>query len=89
VENTALLEDIKDVHQASRASYGSPRVHAALRQQGKRTSRYRVARLMRVAGLQGKAHRRKRAKTTLGTHDQPRAVNLLDRVFNASGTNQK
>jgi putative transposase len=71
---------------ASRASYGSPRVHAALRRQGTRVSRYRVARLMRSAGVHGKSHRRKRAKTTNSTHDQPRASNHLDQKFTASNT---
>jgi transposase InsO family protein len=85
-QNAALLEDIKVIHQASRASYGSPRVHAALRRQGTQVSRYRVARLMRSAGLQGKSHRRKRAKTTNGTHDHPRASNHLDQKFTASNT---
>jgi putative transposase len=88
-ENTTLLEDIRVVHSASRASYGSPRVTAALRRQGTRVSRYRVARLMRSAGLQGKSHRRKRAKTTDSTHDQPRAMHHLDRNFTAEQPNQK
>jgi putative transposase len=92
-ENAALLEDIRVVHTASRALYGSPRVHAALRRNGTRVSRYRVARLMRSAGLQGKAHRRKRVKTTNSTHDpnsthdQPRAPHHLERKFDASSTN--
>jgi putative transposase len=42
---------------------------------------------MRLAGLQGKAHRRKRAKTTNSTHDQPRAMHHLDRKFDASSPN--
>jgi hypothetical protein len=41
-----LLEEIRTVHKASRASFGSPRVHAALRRQGTRVSRYRLAHLM-------------------------------------------
>jgi transposase InsO family protein len=42
---------------------------------------------MRTAGLQGKSHCRKRAKTTDSTHDQPRASNHLNQKFDASNTN--
>jgi putative transposase len=58
-ENTVLFEEITAVHKASRGSYGSPRVTAALHRSGSRTSRHRVARLMRLAGLRGKMHRRR------------------------------
>jgi len=34
-ENRALVDDIGQVHEASQGSYGSPRVHAALRAGGK------------------------------------------------------
>ena len=49
---------------ASKGRYGSPRVHAMLRRQGIRVGEKRVARLMRVAGLQG-AHRRRRKGCTV------------------------
>jgi putative transposase len=47
-----------DIHTASRETYGYPRVHAALRQQGEHCGRNRVARLMRDYGLQAKMPRR-------------------------------
>jgi transposase InsO family protein len=50
--NAALTERIRAVHERSRGTYGSPRVHAELREAGP-VGRKRVARLMRQAGLAG------------------------------------
>jgi putative transposase len=58
--DAALLAAIRAIHAASRGTYGSPRVHAALRAEGWRVGRKRVARLMRAAGIVG-IHRRRRA----------------------------
>lgn len=61
VADEALVATITQVHHASRATYGAPRVHAELRLGlGVRCGRKRVARLMRAAGLVGACHRRKR-----------------------------
>ena len=45
VADATLLERIRAVHASSRETYGSPRVHAALRAGGERHSRKRVERL--------------------------------------------
>ena len=87
--NAMLLEEIKAVHNASRGSYGSPRVTAALRRSGSRVSKHRVARLMRTAELRGKSHRKSRVSTTNSKHSQPRSANLLERDFKASEPDQK
>ena len=50
-----LLEQIRSVHERSRGRYGAPRVHAELARGGHRHGRKRVARLMRVARLRGRA----------------------------------
>ncbi len=55
---------IKDIHEASRRTYGAPRVHAALAKKGVRCGRKRVARLMALEGLQG-VHRRRKTRTTM------------------------
>jgi len=34
IANAVLVNQIRDIHQASRRTYGSPRVHAALRRHG-------------------------------------------------------
>ena len=78
--NKALVEDIRRVHASSRRRYGSPRVHASLRAEGKRVGCNRVARLMRAHGIQ--AHRRRPfRKTTDSNHAFPPAPNLLARQF--------
>ena len=63
-QDAELAAQVRAVHEESKGRYGSPRVHAALRAQGKAHSRKRVARLMRQAGLQGRAAKRWK-KTTI------------------------
>ena len=52
--NDALLGRIRRVHGASRGTYGSPRVHRALRTQGDTVSENRVARVMRAHSIRGR-----------------------------------
>jgi putative transposase len=68
------------------AAYGSPRVHAELRERGRRIGRKRVARLMRSAGLRARAHRRFRC-TTDSRHAMAIKGNLLARRFAVSAPN--
>ncbi len=82
-----LLAAIRAVHQSSRGTYGSPRVHAELREQGHGVGRHRVARLMREDGLQARKRRRFR-KTTQSNHPHPVAPNLLERRFDVEGPNR-
>lgn len=56
-EDRDWLRRIRQVHEASRGCYGSPRVYQALRKQGHSIGRGRVERLMREAGMVGKAAR--------------------------------
>ena len=46
IENGLLLERIKMVHNRSRRTYGSPRVHRQLAAEGESCSRGRIERLM-------------------------------------------
>lgn len=52
-DDTQLVAWIRDAHDASRQTYGSPRVHQALRESGLRIGRRRVERLMRENKIQG------------------------------------
>jgi len=62
--DAGLTARITAEHKRSRGRYGAPRIHAELRRQGRRHSRKRVARLMRQAGLAGRAPKRWK-KTTI------------------------
>jgi putative transposase len=73
---------------ASRQTYGSPRIQQALRQQGCRHGRQRIARLMRTAGWQGRQRRRYRVRTTDSHHDHPIAPNHLAQAEKATAANQ-
>jgi transposase InsO family protein len=87
--DAALTTRIHTVFVAGRGVYGSPRVHAALRRQGVRCGRTRIARLMRAQGLHaGRPHTRK-PRTTDSQHSYPVAPNLLGRAFSASAPNRK
>jgi putative transposase len=76
-----LAQVIQQVHQTSRASYGSPRIHAELVDRGVACSRKRVARLMQRQQLKGKTRRRFRVVTTDARHAEPVAPNHLARRF--------
>ena len=79
---------IEDAYQNNRQVYGSPRVHAELKEQGVHCGRKRVARLMRERGINAKPKRRK-LKTTDSHHNNPVALNRLARDFTADAPNTK
>jgi transposase-like protein len=56
-EETRLLELITSIHRASDGTFGSPRITAALRDQGEVVNQKRVRRLMRIAGIAGVSRR--------------------------------
>jgi putative transposase len=82
-----LAVEIAAIHAESRQRYGSPRIHAELRDRGCRTGRKRVARLMRVHGLAGRCRRRFRV-TTQSRHPFPVAPNVLARQFARAAPDQ-
>ena len=79
--NAALLARIKDIHTASRGTYGSPRVHAQLRNDGQACGRKRVARLMRHNGIVGRCQRRCQRTTIADPNTATAAVDLVKRNF--------
>ncbi len=82
--NAELLERIRTIHTKSRQTYGAPRVHAELqdelKQEKRKVSYNRVARLMRKAGIQGVC-RRKGYGTTRRDKDARPAPDLVQREF--------
>ena len=82
--DAAIIERIREIHAASRGSYGVPRIHAELVAAGYVVSRKRVARLMRAAGLAG-ISRRKRVRTTERRQGARPAPDLVERSFAADG----
>jgi transposase InsO family protein len=70
-------------------TYGSPRVHARLRQRGVACGRHRVARLMRLGGIVAVPPHRRRPARTQGHAETPARPNLLAQDFRAERPNQK
>ena len=79
-----LTGRIRQAHQLSRGTYGSPRVHAELAATGQPCGRKRVARLMRAAGIAG-VHRRRYHATTVRDAAAVPAPDLVKRDFHPAG----
>ena len=80
-KDVELLRRIQSIHSESRGTYGAPRVHQHLRQEGIRTARKRVARVMASDGLYGRQKRRFK-KTTISDGEQTALPkDLLNRGF--------
>jgi len=78
-----LLGDrIEAIHRRSRSTYGRPRIHAELHEEGIAISNKRIARLMRERKIQG-ASRRRTTVTTVRDRDARPAPDLVDRNFSA------
>lgn len=85
IRDVELLERIRKIHEDSRWTYGSPRVHRQLLRDGVEVGKERVASLMRADGLRGRV--RHRFKTTTDSrHDKPIAPNTLNREFTATSS---
>lgn len=87
-EDAQLTAQIRQVFRSHRERYGSPRIHAELKDQGVKCSRKRVARLMREAAM-GAKRKRRRVVTTRREASHPVAPNLLNRDFTATEPNSK
>ena len=85
-EDEALRQRIRTIHRLSRGTYGSPRIHAELKEQGTSIGRKRVARLMNESGLAGVSRRRWPVTTQRDRSARP-APDLVDRHFSAEGPN--
>jgi putative transposase len=88
LEDVVLTERIRAIHAASDEIYGSPNIHAELRDQGTRVGRKRVARLMREARLRGVSRRRGFVVTTRRDARSRPAADLVNRSFIAKQPNR-
>jgi len=79
--DAGLRARIITIHQTSRETYGSPRIHAELKARGERCGRRRVARLMRAAGLRGCHGQRRRVRTTTPDRQATPAPDRVERSF--------
>ena len=77
----ALLRRVRVAFRDSSETYGAPRIHQDLRDDGVHVSKKRVARVMRTAGVVARRPRPAWVHTTDAAHDYPIADNLLDRQF--------
>jgi len=88
IADARLTVRIAGIHEQSRKTYGSPRVHAELRlEDDVRVGRKRVERLMRLAGLSGQIKRR-RGRTTIRVQGVRTAPDLVERDFNPTAVNR-
>ena len=79
LEDQRLLELIRDSHQASGKSYGSPQILLDLREIGERCGKHRVARLMKTNNI--KAIRGYKTHPYLGDRPSLVAPDKLQRAF--------
>ena len=76
-----LVNEIIDIHAESDSTYGSPRVHAALRRRGFCTNHKRVERLMASHDIVGITERRRAPRTTMAAEGAPPLPDLVGQDF--------
>jgi putative transposase len=82
-EDQKLSQQIHQIHQASRQTYGSPRIQLSLQSKGIHIGRQRVIRLMNQLGIHARV-KRQFVTTTDSNHALPIAKNVLNRQFSAT-----
>lgn len=87
-DDLIYLAHIRTAFELSNGTYGSPRMHRDLVDDGHSIGRRRLSRLMRENGLTARQKRRFK-RTTDSQHAWPVAPNLIDQNFSAEGADQK
>ena len=88
LRDAELARLISEVYESSRGIYGAPKVHMELRRRGFRTSRKRVARIMRDNGWSGTTRgraRRPKGPPKAAAPQAGAAPDLVGRDFTADG----
>ena len=87
LEDMRLRAKIRAIHAHSRGTYGRPRIHAELADEGERVGAKRVARLMKAEAIEG-VSRRKYVVTTQRDVDARPAPDLVERRFSAQAPDE-
>ena len=87
-DDMIMLSYIRSEFSTSNETYGSPRMHAELKESGLAIGLRRVARLMSENGMKARQKTRFK-KTTDSDHGGPVANNVLDQDFTADSPDQK
>lgn len=85
--NKELIEKIKTIFAQSGGTYGSPRIHAELVEQGYHCSRPRVARLMRASSIEAKMYKKFKKTTKQSSKPYHRGQDLVLRNFASPSPN--
>ena len=87
LRDEVLLPEIKRIHQENYSVYRVRKMHHAMLRSGWQIGRDQLARLMRIAGLQGVRRDRKPRTTHPAEHPDTR-LDLVERQFTAERPNQ-
>ena len=87
--NEVLLKLIREEHETSRKTYGSPRIKKVLERKGVLCGKNRVARLMRMHGIAAKKRHKWHPTTTQRKPGVVPAPNWLNQEFTAVAPNRK
>ena len=82
------MKEIKDIFQASKGRYGSPKIMMELKDRGMIVSRPRVARMMKSENLKSIINTRYRVCTTDSKHSFKISPNILNRNFKVTAPGQ-
>ena len=85
--DAVLSARIRSIHRDSRGTYGRPRVHAELADNGWRIGGKRAARLMRAEGIAGVSRRQGTVTTVPGPERRPQP-DLVERDFTAQAPDE-
>ena len=86
IKYAELLFYIREIHRRSRYAYGSRRIMRRLRQDNIRIGRYKVRRLMKLAGVKVRKKKKYRI-TTRSNQRYPVSPNLVERCFRTEKPN--
>lgn len=86
IRQADLIAMIREIHRKSRFTYGSRRIVYQLRRNNVDIGRFRVRRLMRLAGVSVRKRRRYKV-TTRSNHRFPVSPNLIQRCFQTEKPN--